>query len=115
MTDHAASCTVILVECSKALRRLARALASRISRLFWSAHFLVTFSAESGVKRNIPGPCGKALAGSGDPGWGDGGRDASDVGGEGAAGRVQGRAAEPAGDRAGARPGGLDRQPRATA
>src|SRR5205823_4476961 len=25
--------------------------------------------AESGVKRNIPGPCGKALAVNGNPGW----------------------------------------------
>src|SRR4051794_2866376 len=39
--------------------------------------------AESGVKRNIPGPCGKALAVSGNPGWGDGGRDASGAGGTG--------------------------------
>src|SRR4051812_47314075 len=59
--------------------------------------------AESGVKRNIPGPCGKALAGGGDSGWGDGGWDASGAGGTGAAGRAQGRGAEPAGDRAGAR------------
>src|SRR3954453_15213902 len=43
--------------------------------------------AESGVKRNIPGPCGKALAVSGNPGWGDGGRDASGAGGTGGAGR----------------------------
>ena len=71
--------------------------------------------AESGVKRNIPGPCGKALAVNGNPGWGDGGRDASGAGGTGAAGRAQGRGAEPAGDRAGARPGGLDGQPRAAA
>src|SRR6186997_3434569 len=71
--------------------------------------------AESGVKRNIPGPCGKALAVSGNPGWGDGGRDASGAGGTGAAGRAQGRGAEPAGARAGARPGGLDDQPRAAA
>src|SRR4051794_13709032 len=66
--------------------------------------------AESGVKRNILGPCGKALAVSGNPGWGDGGRDASGAGGTGAAGRVEGRGAQPAGDRAGARPGGLDDQ-----
>src|SRR4051812_12319032 len=44
--------------------------------------------AESGVKRNIPGPCGKALAANGDRGWGDGGRDASGAGGTGAAGRA---------------------------
>src|SRR3954447_3791342 len=66
--------------------------------------------AESGVKRNIPGPCGKALAVNGDSGWRDGGRDASGAGGTGAAGRAQGRGAQPAGDRAGARPGGLDDQ-----
>ena len=52
---------------------------------------------------------------NGNPGWGDVGRDASGAGGTGAAGRAQGRGAEPAGDRAGARPGGLDRQPRAAA
>src|SRR5690349_17847974 len=75
-----------------------------------SAAVLDSRTAESGVKRNIPGPCGKALAVSGDPGWGDGGRDASGAGGTGAAGRAQGRGAEPAGDRAGARPGGLDDQ-----
>src|SRR3954463_10048412 len=69
--------------------------------------------AESGVKRNIPGRCGKALAVIGNPGWGDVGWDASGAGGTGAAGRAQGRGAEPAGDRAGARPGGLDDQPRA--
>ena len=69
--------------------------------------------AESGVKRNIPGPCGKAPAVNGNSGWGDAGRDASGVGGEGAAGRAQGRGAEPAGDRGPARPGGLDGQPRA--
>src|SRR3954452_6338465 len=63
-------------------------------------------SAEPGVKRNIPGPCGKALAVSGNPGWGDGGRDASGAGGTRAAGRVEGRGAQPAG----ARPGGLDDQ-----
>ena len=72
-------------------------------------------TAESGVKRNIPGLCGKALAGNGDSGWRDVGRDASGAGGTGAAGRAQGRGAEPAGDRAGARPGGLDDQPRAAA
>src|SRR4051794_37551160 len=71
--------------------------------------------AESGVKRDIPGPCGKAPAVIGNPGWGDGGRDASGAGRTGAAGRAQGRGAEPAGDRAGARPGGLDGQPRAAA
>jgi putative transposase len=71
--------------------------------------------AESGVRRNIPGPCGNALAANGNSGWGDVGRDASDVGGEGAAGRVQGRGAEPAGDRGPARPGRLDGQPRAAA
>src|SRR4051794_30116189 len=49
--------------------------------------------AESGVKRNIPGRCGKAPAVNGDPGWGDGGRDASGAGGTGAAGRAQGRGA----------------------
>ena len=38
-------------------------------------------AAESGVKRNIPGPCGKALAGNGKPGWGDARRNASGVGG----------------------------------
>src|SRR3954463_12194919 len=61
------------------------------------------------------GHCGKALAGNGDSGWRDVGRDASGAGGTGAAGRAQGRGAEPAGDRAGARPGGVDRQPRAAA
>src|SRR3954470_19436693 len=66
--------------------------------------------AESDVKRNIPGRCGNALAVSGNPGWGDGGRDASGAGGTGAAGRAQGRGAEPSGDRAGARPGGPDDQ-----
>ena len=40
-----------------------------------------TCLAESGVKRNIPGPCGKALAGNGKPGWGDARRNASGVGG----------------------------------
>jgi hypothetical protein len=33
-------------------------------------------AAESGVKRNIPGRCGNALAEDGNPGWGDVGRDA---------------------------------------
>src|SRR5689334_8897447 len=72
-------------------------------------------SAASGVKRNIPGPCGKAMAANGNRGWGDVRRDASDVGGEGAAGRAQDRGAELTGDRATARPGGLDGQPRAAA
>ena len=57
------------------------------------------------MKRNIPGPCGKALAVIGNPGWGDVGRDASGAGGTGAAGRAQGRGAEPAGDRAGSSAG----------
>jgi len=34
MMYHAASCTVILVDGAKVLRRLVRALASRISRLW---------------------------------------------------------------------------------
>src|SRR5918912_129079 len=71
--------------------------------------------AECGVKRNIPGRCGNALARNGNPGWGDGGRDTSGAGGTGAAGRAQGRGAELARDRAGARPGGVDDQPRAAA
>jgi hypothetical protein len=66
------------------------------------------------MKRNIPGRCGNALAGNHNPGWGDVGRDASDLGGAGAAGRVEGRGAELAGDRAAARPGGVDDQPRTT-
>ena len=69
--------------------------------------------AESGVKRNIPGRRGNALAGNQNPGWGDVRRDASDVRGAGAAGRVEGRGAELAGARVAARPGGLDDQPRA--
>jgi hypothetical protein len=40
--------------------------------------------AESGVRRNILGRCGNALAGDGNLGWGDGGRDASEAGGAGA-------------------------------
>jgi hypothetical protein len=32
------------------------------------------------VKRNIPGRCGNALAMNGNSGWGDVGRDASDLG-----------------------------------
>jgi hypothetical protein len=44
--------------------------------------------AESGVKRNIVGLCGKALAVNGNLGWGDAGRNASGVGGTGAAGRA---------------------------
>ena len=37
--------------------------------LDWSAlEVIVEGVAESGVKRNIPGPCGKALAVSGNPG-----------------------------------------------
>src|SRR5687767_623443 len=67
--------------------------------------------AESGVNRNIPGRCGSALAGNQNPGWGDVGRDASDVGGAGAASPAEGRGAEPAGDRARSGPGGLDDQP----
>ena len=47
-------------------------------------------AAESGVKRNIPGRCGTALAEDGNPGWGDVGRDTSDPRGEGAAGRAEG-------------------------
>jgi hypothetical protein len=46
--------------------------------------------AESGVKRNIPGRRGNAPAVNGNPGWRDVGRDASDVGREGAAGRAEG-------------------------
>src|SRR3954447_12929611 len=72
-------------------------------------------TAESGVKRNIPGPCGKAPAVNGDSGWRDVRRDASGAGGTGAAGRAQSRGAGPAGDRAAARRGGLDVQPRAAA
>src|SRR6186997_2218058 len=75
----------------------------------------LTASAESGVKRNILGPCGKVLAGNGNSGWSDVGRDASEAGGEGAAGRAQRRGAELAGDGAAARPGGIDHQPRAAA
>jgi transposase, IS30 family len=71
--------------------------------------------AESGVKRNIPGRCGNALARNGNAGWGDVGWEASSSGGKGAAGRAEGRGAEPAGDRGPAWPGGLDRQSRATA
>jgi hypothetical protein len=37
-------------------------------------------TAESGVKRNIPGRCGNALAGNHHPGWGDVGRNASGLG-----------------------------------
>src|SRR4051794_5024798 len=71
--------------------------------------------AESDVKCNIPGRCGNALAANGNPGWRHVGRDASGVGGTGTAGGLAGRGAEPAGDRAGARSGGLDDQPRAAA
>src|SRR5215218_11525487 len=71
--------------------------------------------AESGVKRNIPGPCGKTLAENAKSGWSDVGRDASEAGGEGAAGRAQRRGAELAGDGAAARPGGIEHQPRAAA
>ena len=67
------------------------------------------------MKRNIPGRCGNALAGNQNPGWGDVGRDASDLGGAGAARGLAGGGAEPTGDRGPARPGGLDGQPRATA
>jgi transposase len=51
---------------------------------------LKQYRAESGVKRNIPGRCGNALAEDGNPGWGDVGRDTSDPRGEGAAGRAEG-------------------------
>src|SRR5512134_51107 len=71
--------------------------------------------AESSVKRNIPGFYGKALAGTGNSGWSDGGRDASDVGGTGAARGLEGGRAELAGDRAATGPGGLDDQSRAAA
>ena len=67
--------------------------------------------AESGARRNIPGRCGNALAVNGNPGWGDGGRDASGAGGAGAAGRAQGRGAELTSHRGPARPGRLDDQP----
>ena len=55
--------------------------------------------AESGVKRNIPGRCGNALAVNGDPGWGDVGRHTPELGGEGAARGLAGGGTEPAGDR----------------
>src|SRR5688500_14343504 len=45
-------------------------------------------SADSGVKRNILGRCGNALAENGNSGWRDVGRDASEAGREGAAGRA---------------------------
>src|SRR5437764_14399275 len=72
-------------------------------------------AAESGVKRNIPGRCGNVLAGNGNLGWGDVRRDASEAGGAGAARGLEGRGAQPAGDRGPARPRRLARQPRAAA
>src|SRR5215208_6594405 len=95
-------------------------LRDELGAIFADADFADLFprlgqpGAESGVRRNIPGRCGNAPAGNRNPGWGDVGRDASDFGGERAAGRVEGRGAELAGDRAAARPGGVDDQPRTT-